>query len=52
VTGHDKAAAAERAFAGEPDRDAPASLVAPESGELTVLLDPPAAERLPADVAR
>jgi 6-phosphogluconolactonase len=52
VTGHDKAAAVERAFAGEPDRDAPASLVAPEAGELTVLLDPPAAERLPADVAR
>jgi 6-phosphogluconolactonase len=52
VTGHDKAAAVERAFAGEPDRDAPASLVAPDSGTLTVLLDPPAAERLPADVPR
>jgi 6-phosphogluconolactonase len=52
VTGHDKAAAVERAFAGEPDRDAPASLVAPDSGELTVLLDPPAAERLPAHVTR
>jgi 6-phosphogluconolactonase len=52
VTGQDKAAAVERAFAGEPDPDAPASLVAPDPGVLTVLLDPPAGERLPADVAR
>ncbi|HEU0316629.1 MAG TPA: 6-phosphogluconolactonase [Solirubrobacteraceae bacterium] len=52
ATGHDKAAAVARTFAGEPDRDAPASLVAPASGVLTVLIDPPAGERLPADVAR
>jgi 6-phosphogluconolactonase len=39
VAGADKAAAVERAFAHEPDHDAPASLVAPESGVLTVLLD-------------
>jgi 6-phosphogluconolactonase len=47
VTGADKAAAVERAFAREPDQDAPASLVAPESGVLTVLLDQLAAQRLP-----
>jgi 6-phosphogluconolactonase len=47
VAGAGKAAAVERAFAGKPGRDAPASLVAPESGALTVLLDPAAAERLP-----
>jgi 6-phosphogluconolactonase len=46
VAGADKAAAVERAFASEPHSDAPASLVAPESGELTVLLDPAAAETL------
>lgn len=46
VTGAGKAEAAARAFGGTPDPDTPASLVAPESGALTVLLDPPAAERL------
>lgn len=45
VTGTEKAAAVERAFARGPDRGAPASLVAPTSGTLTVLLDPAAAER-------
>jgi 6-phosphogluconolactonase len=47
VAGADKAAAVERAFAHEPDHDVPASLVAPESGTVTVLLDPLAAQRLP-----
>jgi 6-phosphogluconolactonase len=48
VSGTDKAQAVGRAFAGPPDPDAPASLVAPESGALTVLLDPPAAAGLEA----
>ena len=47
VAGADKAAAVERAFAGRPDRGAPASLIAPASGAMTVLIDPPAAEMLP-----
>jgi 6-phosphogluconolactonase len=47
VAGAHKAAAVERAFTGKPDRAAPASLVTPTSGTLTVLLDPAAAERLP-----
>lgn len=47
VAGADKAAAVERAFAGRPDRGAPASLVVPASGAMTVLIDPPAAEMLP-----
>jgi 6-phosphogluconolactonase len=47
VAGAEKAAAVERAFAGKPDRDAPASLIAPASGAMTVLLDPAAAGRLP-----
>jgi 6-phosphogluconolactonase len=46
VTGAGKAEAAARAFGGTPDPDTPASLVAPESGSLVVLMDPPAAERL------
>jgi 6-phosphogluconolactonase len=46
VAGADKAEAVARAFAEAPDPDTPASLVSPESGSLTVLLDPPAAERL------
>jgi 6-phosphogluconolactonase len=46
VTGAGKAEAVERAFAGEPSRDAPGSLVRPRAGDLTVLLDPAAAERL------
>lgn len=47
VAGADKADAVERAFGGEPSRDAPASLVAPENGVLTVLLDQAAAKQLP-----
>lgn len=47
ATGAEKAAAVERAFAGKPDRGAPASLVAPVAGTLTVLIDPSAAARLP-----
>jgi len=43
ITGADKADAVARAFAGPPDPAAPASLV---DGEVTVLLDPAAAERL------
>jgi 6-phosphogluconolactonase len=46
VAGADKAEAVARAFGEAPDPDTPASLVSPESGSLTVLLDPPAAERL------
>jgi 6-phosphogluconolactonase len=49
ISGTEKAAAVERAFAGKPDRGTPASLVAPASGALTVLLDPTAAERLPVE---
>jgi 6-phosphogluconolactonase len=48
VTGADKADAAHRAFVGPPERDAPGSLIAPESGRLTVILDEAAAARLPA----
>lgn len=47
VTGADKADAARRAFAAAPDPDAPASLVRPRSGRLTVLLDSEAASALP-----
>jgi 6-phosphogluconolactonase len=46
VAGSDKADAVRRAFSGVADPDAPASLVRPEDGTLTVLLDPPAAEGL------
>jgi 6-phosphogluconolactonase len=46
VTGPDKAGAVKRAFAGPPDPRAPGSLVRPDSGTLTVLLDPPAASAL------
>jgi 6-phosphogluconolactonase/glucosamine-6-phosphate isomerase/deaminase len=46
VSGAGKAEAVQRAFAGEPARDAPASLVRPHSGELVLLLDEPAATRL------
>ena len=46
VAGHDKADAVARA-AREPGAGAPASLVAPDSGLLTWLLDPAAAARLP-----
>jgi 6-phosphogluconolactonase len=47
VTGAGKAEAAARAWGGPPDPGTPASLVAPASGTLTVLIDPAAAERLP-----
>ena len=46
VSGEDKAEAVRRAFAGPPTPDAPASLVAPASGSLTVLLDRAAASQL------
>lgn len=46
VSGAGKAEAVARAFGEAPDPDTPASLVSPASGSLTVLLDPPAAERL------
>ena len=46
ISGKDKADAAARAFADAPGPDAPASLVRPDPGRLTVLLDPPAAARL------
>ena len=46
VTGAGKADAVARAL-GDPDPSAPASLVAPASGNLTWLLDPAAASRMP-----
>jgi 6-phosphogluconolactonase len=46
VAGEDKAEAVARAFGDAPGPDAPASLVDPESGSLTLLLDPAAASRL------
>jgi 6-phosphogluconolactonase len=46
VAGEDKADAVARAFGADPDPATPASLVAPHSGSLTVLLDPPAAAKL------
>ena len=46
VSGADKAGAVARAFGGRRDAAAPASLVSPGEGSLTVLLDPRAAERL------
>jgi 6-phosphogluconolactonase len=46
VTGGDKAGAVARAFGGGADSGAPASLVAPASGIVTLLLDAPAAEQL------
>jgi 6-phosphogluconolactonase len=47
ISGADKADAVARAFADALDPDAPASLVRSEHGTLTVLLDSPAAARLP-----
>ncbi len=47
VTGEDKASAVRRAFSGIADPDAPASLVSPEDGSLTLVLDRAAAARLP-----
>jgi 6-phosphogluconolactonase len=46
VSGADKAEAVARAFSGRPDPQAPASLVAPSAGTLTLVADPPAVERL------
>jgi 6-phosphogluconolactonase len=46
VTGEDKADAVARAFEGDPGTHTPASLVAPASGTLTVLVDPAAASKL------
>ena len=48
VAGANKADAVHRAFVGPPEHDAPGSLIAPESGRLTVILDEAAAARLPA----
>jgi 6-phosphogluconolactonase len=48
VSGADKAEAVARAFGDAPGPDAPASLVRPEHGVLTVVLDGPAATRLAA----
>jgi 6-phosphogluconolactonase len=47
VSGEDKAEAVARAFAGAPDPGAPASLVEPHSGSLTLLVDRPAARLVP-----
>lgn len=47
VTGANKAGAVARSFGGEPDPSAPASLVAPVDGTLTVLMDAAAAAHLP-----
>jgi 6-phosphogluconolactonase len=52
IAGADKADAVRRAFAEEPSPDAPASLVAPESGRLVVLLDAAAAAGLRTEAAR
>jgi 6-phosphogluconolactonase len=46
ISGADKADAVARAFGDAPDPSAPASLVSPQEGTLTVLLDEPAAARL------
>jgi 6-phosphogluconolactonase len=48
VSGEDKADAVARAFSGAADPSAPASLVRPDPGSLTVLLDPGAARLLEA----
>ncbi len=48
ISGADKADAVARAFGDAPGLDAPSSLVHPDPGTLTVLLDEPAAARLPA----
>lgn len=48
ISGADKADAVARAFGDAPGLDAPSSLVRPDPGTLTVLLDAPAAARLPA----
>jgi 6-phosphogluconolactonase len=51
VTGEDKAEAVHRAFVRPPERDAPASLVRPDSGRLSVILDEAAAARIPAQAS-
>ncbi len=48
ISGEDKADAVARAFGDAPDPSAPASLVRPEPGTLTLLLDPAAAKGLEA----
>lgn len=52
VSGAAKAAAVARAFSGDADPSAPASLVSPASGTLTVLMDAAAAAQLPAESTR
>ncbi len=47
VAGEDKADAAARAFAGDPTRSTPGSLVRAMSGTTTAVLDPAAASKLP-----
>jgi 6-phosphogluconolactonase len=49
ISGDDKADAAARAFADAPSPDVPSSLVAPDPGTLTVLIDQEAASRLGAN---
>jgi len=46
ISGEDKAEAVARAFGDAPGPDAPASLVRPDHGRLTLLLDPRAVSRL------
>ena len=46
VAGEDKSEALARAFSGAEDPSAPASLVRPESGSATLIVDPAAAARL------
>ena len=52
IAGADKADAVRRAFVDEPSREAPASLVAPESGRLVILLDAAAAAGLATEATR
>ena len=52
IAGADKTDAVRRAFVEETSRDAPASLVAPESGNLVALLDSAAAAGLATEAAR
>jgi 6-phosphogluconolactonase len=52
ISGADKAEAVRRAFAEQPSREAPAGLVAPESGNLILLIDAGAATGLQAEAAR
>ena len=52
IAGDDKADAVARAFGGAPEISAPASLVAPRSGVMTLLLDPGAAAQLEGAVTR